>query len=49
MIPKSLVPDGLVNVMFEISNPTAPADFEQSNDSHKLGMAVRELVIEEQN
>jgi hypothetical protein len=37
--------DGLINVVFKISDPASPAEFSHSNDSRKLGMAVRELVI----
>jgi hypothetical protein len=47
-IPASLVgEDGLLNVVFQISNPAAPADFGHSADPRKLGMAVKELVISE--
>jgi hypothetical protein len=37
--------DGLINVVFKISDPASPAQFGHSSDSRKLGMAVRELVI----
>ncbi len=46
-IPNSIVPDGQINMVFEISNPAAPADFGQSDDKRMLGMAVRELEIKE--
>jgi len=46
VIPASLVTDGVIEVVFKISNAAAPADFGYSTDPRKLGMAVKELVIE---
>ena len=48
MIPADLVADRLLNVVFEISNPTAPCDVSSSKDYRKLGIAVRKLIIIEQ-
>ncbi len=48
VILKSMIVDGVNNILFEISDPAAPADFGQSKDRRKLGMAVRELVIKEE-
>lgn len=46
-IPASLIgKDGFINVIFKIRNPAAPADFGVSPGRRKLGMAVRELVID---
>lgn len=37
---------GLLNILFTISDPTAPSDIGESGDPRKLGIAARELVIE---
>jgi len=45
--PASIIgKDGTINLKFEISNPSAPADFSNSTDSRKLGIAVRELLVD---
>lgn len=47
-IPAALVgEDGLLQVVFDISNPASPAEYGHSSDARKLGMGVRELVIKE--
>jgi hypothetical protein len=47
VIPSSLVEsDGIINLMFEISDPRAPCDYSDSKDCRKLGMKVRELVLD---
>ncbi|MDL2285945.1 hypothetical protein LJC24_00710 [Desulfococcaceae bacterium OttesenSCG-928-F15] len=48
-IPASITGDGLLNISFQISNPTAPCEVSDSKDCRKLGMAARELIIQEQN
>ncbi|WP_282010039.1 sulfatase-like hydrolase/transferase [Nitrospina watsonii] len=46
-IPAALIDeDGVINIVFEISNPASPAEFGLSEDSRKLGIAARELVLE---
>ncbi|MDL2285940.1 LTA synthase family protein [Desulfococcaceae bacterium OttesenSCG-928-F15] len=45
-IPSSLVDNGLVKISFKISNPTAPCEVSDSKDCRKLGMAVRELILD---
>jgi hypothetical protein len=47
VIPANLVgDDGLINLSFDIGDPRAPCDFSESTDCRKLGMAVRELVVD---
>lgn len=47
VIPAGLVAeDGTINLAFDISDPRAPCDVSESKDCRKLGMAVRELVID---
>jgi hypothetical protein len=48
LIPSRLVDeDGLLKVIFNISDPTSPAEVGASSDSRRLGIAARELVIVE--
>jgi len=45
-IPSNLVgKDGLLKIVFNISNPTAPCEVSKSSDCRKLGINARELVI----
>jgi len=47
-IPSNLVgKDRLLEVLFNISNPTSPAEVGESKDTRKLGIAARELMIVE--
>ncbi|MDL2285944.1 hypothetical protein LJC24_00705 [Desulfococcaceae bacterium OttesenSCG-928-F15] len=46
-IPASVVGDGLLNISFQISHPTAPCEVSNSKDCRKLGMAVSELLIKQ--
>ncbi len=46
VIPSGLLPkDGLVEVIFNISDPTSPLEVGESADSRKLGIAAQELVF----
>ena len=38
-------PDLIVEIAFEIANPTAPADVEESSDRRTLGVAISGLRI----
>jgi hypothetical protein len=45
-IPSNLVgKDGLLKIVFTISNPIAPCEVSKSSDCRKLGIDARELVI----
>ena len=46
VIPGEVLHDGLLNITFDISDPTAPSDVGESTDSRKLGISAREFVIE---
>ena len=47
VIPSHLIgEDGLVNLVFDISDPRAPCDYSDSKDCRKLGISVRELVVD---
>ena len=46
-IPKKLVPDGIVTIIFKISNPMSPEQSEKSKDVRKLGIGAVKLVLEE--
>ncbi|MHB8138220.1 MAG: sulfatase-like hydrolase/transferase [Smithellaceae bacterium] len=46
-IPAKLITDRLLNIVFEISNPTAPCTVSLSKDCRKLGMDVRKLIVSE--
>ncbi len=47
IIPVSLIPqDNIIHIVFRISNPAAPADFKESTDQRRLGMMVKELVLD---
>jgi len=48
-IPADLAADRLLEIVFEVSNPTAPCEISVSKDCRKLGMAARKLIISEQN
>jgi len=45
-IPAELIGNGFIEVVFEISDPTAPCEVHKSNDCRKLGISVKELVIQ---
>jgi len=46
-VPAGLVSeDGKVSLVFDISDPTAPCEVGESIDCRKLGMAVKDLVID---
>ena len=47
-IPIKLLKEGVLNLEFTISDPTAPSDVGESKDARKLGIAALELVIEAQ-
>lgn len=47
VIPKHLIADKSLNIVFELSNPLSPNEVENSKDIRKLGIAVRKMVIEE--
>jgi hypothetical protein len=42
---EDLSPEFSVEISFDISNPTAPADIEPSSDRRQLGVAIRRLRI----
>lgn len=45
-IPAELVPEsGELNIVFDISDPKAPCDVGESTDCRKLGMSVKDLII----
>lgn len=46
-IPAELAVDRLLNIVFEISDPTAPCEVAPSKDCRKLGIAARKLMITE--
>jgi len=46
VIPGNLISNGFVNIVFKISNPLSPSDFEGSKDIRKLGIAVNKMVME---
>jgi len=46
-IPADVSSDGSLEIVFTISNPTAPCEVSDSKDCRKLGMAVREIIIGE--
>jgi len=45
-IPAELIGNSFIEVAFEISDPTAPCEVYKSSDCRKLGMSVKELVIQ---
>lgn len=45
-IPAGVVEDGVMEVVFVISDPTAPCEVSDSKDCRKLGIAAREMVID---
>jgi hypothetical protein len=47
LIPCSLAPDGLINIVFRISNPIDPSGSIHSLETRRLGMMVKKVVIEE--
>lgn len=47
-IPADLLGEGLLDIVFFISEPTAPCDFSESTDCRKLGISAHELIIVEQ-
>ncbi|MCX9450336.1 sulfatase-like hydrolase/transferase [Vibrio cholerae] len=47
VIPANLVvDDGLIDLSFDISDPRSPCDFGDPSDCRRLGIAVRELVVD---
>jgi hypothetical protein len=42
---RDVSPDLIIEIAFEIANPTAPADVEDSSDRRKLGVAISGLRI----
>jgi hypothetical protein len=48
-IPLELVRNGDLDIVFQISQPTAPCDISDSMDCRKLGIGVLELVIIEKD
>jgi hypothetical protein len=47
IIPKKLISDGTVNLVFRYSNPMSPKDIENSQDDRVLALGVVKLVMEE--
>jgi len=48
VIPSRLVSkNGILEVLFNISNPTSPAEVGESKDARKLGIAAREMIMVE--
>ena len=45
IIPETTYSDGKLIIKFKISDPISPKEVGQSQDSRKLGIAVKELVI----
>lgn len=47
VIPAELIPENAeLNIVFDISEPSAPCEVSDSTDCRKLGFAARELVID---
>jgi len=46
VIPKKIITDGSVNIVFVYSNPISPSAIEKSNDLRKLGIGVVSLVLD---
>lgn len=46
-IPAAIIRDDTLNLVFKVNNPTSPKEVGASEDSRKLGIAVKELVITE--
>ena len=44
-IPVEVVGNGLLNIIFAISEPTAPCNVSDSKDCRRLGIAAKEMVI----
>jgi hypothetical protein len=44
-IPAQLFADGILELQFTISKPTAPCEVSESKDCRKLGIAARKLVM----
>ena len=50
VIPSRLVSkNGILEVLFNISNPTSPAEVGESKDARKLGIAAREMIMVEKH
>ncbi len=48
VIPKKIISDKTVNIVFKISNPMSPNEVENSGDDRSLGMGLASVVIEEE-
>jgi hypothetical protein len=44
-ISEDIAQDGLLDIVFTISDPTAPCEVQESKDCRKLGMAVKEMIV----
>lgn len=45
-VPKEMIINDTVDITFEIGKPTAPCEISDSKDCRKLGIALKELVVE---
>ena|GEM_PF-464408 len=44
-IPRKLVTDNLLKIVFKLPNASSPADFNQSDDPRKLGIAMQSIIL----
>lgn len=46
-IPEKIIGNGLLDITFVISEPTAPSEISESQDHRKLGIFAQEIIIDE--
>lgn len=47
VIPREIITDNTVNIVFDISDPLSPGDFKNAKDKRRVGIAIRKMVLEE--